>query len=660
MSATSKQDRQGVRTASDIERKYQFNKSFSEVMGIAKDAQSSADAASRAVYNLDESMDQDEIFNRLTVNGTVQGIYKVGGEIYVNASFIQSGLLLADLIKAGILSSKDGETFYLDLENGVLKAKFDELTISGKNAVTEEDLEDYAQSVTDSLNHIQNQIDGQIYSWFYDYIPTTSNYPASEWTTDALKNEHVGDLFYVVDNEESGGLTYRWVYTNGTYSWVIVEDTDVAKALAAAAQAQDTADGKRRVFVAQPYPPYDVGDLWTDGADLKVCQTARASGSYYASDWKLATDYIDSEKAGEIAQNKVDAQTQTDIFNKLTNNGALQGLFMQGGDMYMNATYIKSGILLANLIKAGVLSSNDGKTFYLDLDNGPLKADFDELAILGKSAATEEKAGTIAQGKVDAQTQAFVFNKLTNSGALKGLYMQNGDLYINASYLKSGTISADLIDVANLIAQKLKSTSGSSILSVDGAALNYTCNNLQTILLNNGSDGLPILYMYDRATSKAHTSQLSPHHLQLGGTSLSPVFSVNCLNGYPALTYGEIEGAMFADHIVESSFGINFSYIKYASGYAEGWGQAQFEGVPITTAFGSLYESAAKTITFPSAVDGSPYWCNLSVLDASLGVMLEVRGSVTATTSQTFFLVRGKSTASVDATIGYRVAWNWK
>lgn len=286
---------------------------------------------------------------------------------------------------------------------------------------------------------------------------------------------------------------------------------------------------------------------------------------------------------------------------------------------------------------------------------------FSEVMGIAKDAQSSAEAASRAVYNLDdSLNQDEIFNRLTANGTIQGIYKVGGEIYVNASYLKGGTINANLIDVANLIAQKLKSTSGSSILSVDGAALNYTYNNLRTILMNNGSDGLPILYMYDRATSGAHQSQLSPHHLQLGGTSLAPVFSVNCLNGYPTLTYGAIEGAAFADHIVESSFGINFSYIKYASGYAEGWGQAQFDGVAITTAWGSLYESAAQTITFPSAVDGAPYWCNLSVVDASLGVMLEVKGSVTATTTQQFFLVRGKSTESVDATIGYRVAWNWK
>lgn len=44
--------------------------------------------------------------------------------------------------------------------------------------------------------------------------------------------------------------------------------------------------------------------------------------------------------------------TQTEIFNRLTNNGSIQGLYMENGNLYVNATYIKSGTLDAELINA--------------------------------------------------------------------------------------------------------------------------------------------------------------------------------------------------------------------------------------------------------------------------------------------------------------------
>lgn len=104
MDNMSKQDRQGARTPSDIERKYNFGKTFAEVMGIATDAQQAADKAASGVDGLDNKLNQAEIFNRLTNNGQLQGIYRgADGEIYINATYIKSGELNAELIKSGTM-----------------------------------------------------------------------------------------------------------------------------------------------------------------------------------------------------------------------------------------------------------------------------------------------------------------------------------------------------------------------------------------------------------------------------------------------------------------------------------------------------------------------------------------------------------------------------
>jgi len=239
-------------------------------------------------------------------------------------------------------------------------------------------LSEYAEAVSGDIEKLQQQIDGQIQTWFYDYKPTADNFPASEWSTEALKNEHLGDLFYVVDNDELGGFAYRWALVNGIYQWVIVEDAAVSQALALASEAKDTADSKRRVFVSTPYPPYDVGDLWTQGGTggLMRCHTAKASGSYLVTDWEPATNYIDSQTAGGIAQGKADAalsdaktyadkaaanavnaQTQADIFNRLTDNGKIQGIYAQNGKWYINAELAQ----IVNLV-AEVLRSTSGNS----------------------------------------------------------------------------------------------------------------------------------------------------------------------------------------------------------------------------------------------------------------------------------------------------------
>lgn len=157
---------------------------------------------------------------------------------------------------------------------------------------------DFIENIYDpKIEDIQNQIDGKIDTYYYDYEPANSNHPASEWTTAYERQKHVGDLFFW----KSKGFTYRYMKVDTSYQWVRVKDADIVSAMETASKAQDTADGKRRNFITTPVPPYDVGDLWTQGStgDLMRCKTARASGNYNSSDWVLATKYTDDTVANK-------------------------------------------------------------------------------------------------------------------------------------------------------------------------------------------------------------------------------------------------------------------------------------------------------------------------------------------------------------------------
>lgn len=192
---------------------------------------------------------------------------------------------------------------------------------------TNKELMDFTQTVTEDIGNLQNQIDGNITTWFYSYIPTSDNYPASEWTTDADKNAHLGDLFYIVDNPESDGQAYRWALVDGVYKWVYVEDADVTKALADAAKAQDTADSKRRIFTTQPTPPYDVGDTWMVGenGDILTCISAKPFGGVYArSDWGKLNKYTDDSVALEVADNLENYYSTTVEMNSAITQSAEQ------------------------------------------------------------------------------------------------------------------------------------------------------------------------------------------------------------------------------------------------------------------------------------------------------------------------------------------------
>lgn len=174
-----------------------------------------------------------------------------------------------------------------------------ELQKNGLNKV-ENELNNFVIATGKNLKELQDQVDGNITTWFYSGVPTASNEPASTWITDTEKNNHLGDLYYDKDT----GYAYRYSLDNETYSWIKITDNDVTQALAIANSAKDTADSKRRVFVVQPTTPYDVGDLWIKDEELYRCQTTKASSeTFEENDWIIATKYTDDTKANQVGEN---------------------------------------------------------------------------------------------------------------------------------------------------------------------------------------------------------------------------------------------------------------------------------------------------------------------------------------------------------------------
>ena len=140
------------------------------------------------------------------------------------------------------------------------------------------------------IANITTQIDGKIETWFQ-----TTN-PAERWLTNTAKDKHIGDMWYHTTNKELRCFRKTTAVIGGisvdTYVWTLIEDAKAVAAYEAASNAQDTADGKRRVFVDTPYPPYDIGDLWVNGSILRRCATAKtATQSYNVNDWVVAVDY---------------------------------------------------------------------------------------------------------------------------------------------------------------------------------------------------------------------------------------------------------------------------------------------------------------------------------------------------------------------------------
>lgn len=156
-----------------------------------------------------------------------------------------------------------------------------------------EEAKNYIQDVLPGeLESLQTQIDGKVESFFYDN-DSDKDTLADSWDD---KQSHTGDTFTNIKT----GASWRW---NGT-SWVLVENTATQQALQKAAQAQDTADGKRTVFYRQslPTPPYQLGDLWSQGdkSSLRICIAKKQENDTASND-----DWVDADDAHKYTDAKV-------------------------------------------------------------------------------------------------------------------------------------------------------------------------------------------------------------------------------------------------------------------------------------------------------------------------------------------------------------------
>lgn len=231
--------------------------------------------------------------------------YKLEGKEFVNLSR-EDVMIISDNIK---LSTGETVKEYINGAVGDVQSKVDEVSGKVEDAVERlAEQQNYIAALQKIIEDLQDQIDGVIESHYGKTDPTTSNYPANEWTTEEQKQAHSNDTY----TNLSTGKSWKWVKDGDTWKWNAITDTATEKALAAAAKAQDTADGKRRVFVSQPTTgqAYDVGDLWVNATygetyknDLLRCKTAKKENEAFSiSHWELASRYTDDTKANEAAE----------------------------------------------------------------------------------------------------------------------------------------------------------------------------------------------------------------------------------------------------------------------------------------------------------------------------------------------------------------------
>ena len=247
----------------------------------------------------------------------------------------------------------DSEQFEIRVENPQRKGEYVRL-------------QDFLDSMQSRINAVQQQADKQLVIWFGDAVPLLTNEPANDWADDTTKELHEHDIYYNRSYAQTGGgRAYSFEKNpDNTYSWHEITDADVLKSLEAAKQAQDTADGKRRVFVkAQPTPPYDEGDQWANASygteyqnDLLVCVKPKKKGDAFdIADWQSAQAYTTKKFEAQL---KIGDKTIDAFVRDLRTDMESVGLHLDGENSTLTLVANKTHIQAADGTESAVFNAD--------------------------------------------------------------------------------------------------------------------------------------------------------------------------------------------------------------------------------------------------------------------------------------------------------------
>ena len=138
-------------------------------------------------------------------------------------------------------------------------------------------------------------------------------------------------------------------------------------------------------------------------------------------------------------------------------------------DGAIGADRITAGQLNANIVKAGTLSDYHGKNYW-NMETGEFSLS-SAVTVGGNTVdgIASEAADSAVHTYDSSLNQQAVFNKLTGGGQTQGIYLQGGRLYLNASYMQTGQLNANNVDLTGRFAVYNGDTKGGYIGFMAGA-----------------------------------------------------------------------------------------------------------------------------------------------------------------------------------------------
>lgn len=312
------------------------------------------------------------------------------------------------------------------------------------NGIKQTVAETYVSNATyeTDLSNIQGQIDGNIQTWSGTDVPTLKNEPASTWSDDE-KVTHIGDIYYDDNNH-----AYRFRVDNGVYSWQILTDTDVTKALSDSADAISKANATEKKLLTD-YKTWSDTSSEIEQTKNGILQTVK--DTYAESDTvtdlsnNLKTNYSTTKDMNSAIKEKADeitlAVSETYSTKKtVEENLATSKSYADGVGSKTLESAKSDATSKANQAKSDAIADTDKKlTSYSTTEQmkSAIKESADKISLdVSKTYSTKEEVSNI---QVGGRNLIAISTSIDNKRIIENYNYDN--LYADTGFRTSALIS---------------------------------------------------------------------------------------------------------------------------------------------------------------------------------------------------------------------------
>lgn len=429
------------------------------------------DDVKNAIDNYDTSLGQDEVFNKLTKGGTEQGIYIKDGKVYINAKYILAGLLAGERINGRGLKVIDDDknvTLEIDSKGNVTLAP-KTFSLQGK---TVKEIADSSASTA-----VSGQTQADIFS------KLTNGGKAQGIYLDENGNVYVNGEYVqakgikVVD--DNGKTTFAIDKTTGAVtiaaSSFALGDKSIADIASEEAQKKIDALPRETDNLVKGYglSESDVQKYWNIVGTPSYGQSDPAGGTQALMISNLTT-----------GNNFLEAKVSDNPIFSSSGRYNVSFWLKANETVFVNNTYVEVEVYFNGAL-IDTIKAKWWLKYNYSVDVTSVNKSSSKLYFKFKKNSYTKNTILIYRPEVTfGYTSSDIFNMLTNNGAMKGMYMKNGELYFSFTYAQGGTLKLGGVNNGNGLLSILNA-SGTQVGYIDNTGVHFNQGEFSGNLKSN-------------------------------------------------------------------------------------------------------------------------------------------------------------------------------